>query len=71
MVHLFTEMEVCVHKVTNHLKTEDKLILRQNRAVETWDTVYIGHSAIGYSAKSDIVPTSGWYQIPYTNNYWI
>ena len=34
-------------------------------------TVRIGYSAIGYSAKSDIVPTSGWYQIFYTNDYWI
>ena len=34
-------------------------------------TVYTAYSVIGYSAKSDIVSTLGWYGIPYTNNYWI
>ena len=32
-------------------------------------TVNTAYSAIGYSAKSDIVPILGWYGIPYTNNY--
>ena len=34
-------------------------------------TVHTTYSVIGYSAKSDIVSTLGWYRIPYTNNYWI
>ena len=34
-------------------------------------TVHTAYSVIGYSAKSDIVSTLGWYRIPYTNNYWI
>ena len=39
----------------------------QNHAVRC--TVNTAYSAIGYSAKSDIVPILGWYGIPYTNNY--
>ena len=34
-------------------------------------TVHTAYSVIGYSAKSDIVSTLGWYGIPYANNYWI
>ena len=36
-------------------------------------TVQTAYSVIGYSAKSDIVSTLGWYGIPHTNsnNYWI
>ena len=34
-------------------------------------TVNTAYSVIGYSAKSDMVSTLGWYGIPYTNNYWI
>ena len=32
-------------------------------------TVNTAYSAIGYSAKSDIVPILGWSQNSYTNNY--
>ena len=32
-------------------------------------TVYIGHNAIGYSAKSDIVPILGWSRFPNSKNY--
>ena len=35
------------------------------------NTVHTACSVIGYSAKSDIVSTLGWYRIPYTNNYCI
>ena len=33
------------------------------------DTVHIGYNAIGYSAKSDIVPTAGWSRFPYSKKY--
>ena len=32
-------------------------------------TERIGYNAIGYSAKSDIVPTAGWSQFPYSKKY--
>ena len=33
------------------------------------NTVHIGYNAIGYSAKSDIVPTAGWSRFPYSKKY--
>ena len=39
--------------------------------IRNWSTVHTAYSVIGYSDKSDIVSTLGWYGIPYTNNYWI
>ena len=32
-------------------------------------TVHIGYNAIGYSAKSDIVPIAGWSRFPYSKQY--
>ena len=46
------------------------LLLKRNLVTITV-TVHTAYSVIGYSAKSDIVSTLGWYGIPYTNNYWI
>ena len=62
---------------TNHLVARPKMandgVAERTRTSNfiSSSTVHTAYSVIGYSAKSDIVSTLGWYGIPYTNNYCI
>ena len=52
-------------KILNRFQNGSKTQVFANQ----FSTVHIGYSAIGYSAKSDIVPILGWSRFPYSQNY--